>query len=249
MIKKIMIATLSTLISLNALAAEEIFSGEVPLVWQPIITLSGGPGWSTPGLDQINYNGGLVPVIPNQHFIPSFDSVTVGAGEIFFGLQRIAFPGVTGQLGLGIAGVLDPEISGRVEEVGVANVYHYSYNVEHARLELKGKLIGNTYRLQPFVSGSFGVAMNNSHNWALTSEDPILFPPFYYQPASNVAFAYSLGAGLQFIVSPHWQVGAGYEFVDLGKSGLGPDVATTIPGITLTHLYVNQAVFSLSFVY
>ncbi|TAL58563.1 MAG: hypothetical protein EPN84_12695 [Legionella sp.] len=248
MLKKIIIAGLGSLFTFQAFAIEEVFSDEIPLVWQPIITLSGGPAWTSPGLDQFTYNSTLIPLFPTEHYIPNFKTQTIGTGEIFFGLQRVIFSGATGQLGLGLAGAVDPEVSGVVDIIGVPNVYTYTYNIEHARLELKGKLIGNTYRLQPYASASMGIAMNSTHNWTPTTASP-LYPLMWYSPDSVAAFAYTLGAGLQFVLSPHWQVGAGYEFGDLGKSYLGPDAATGVGGITLTHLYVNQAIFSLSYVY
>lgn len=248
MIKKLLITTLSTLFAANvfAMVTEEVFSEEIPIIWQPIITLSGGPGWASPGLDQYNYNA---PPIPTEHYIPNHNTVTVGVGEILFGLQRVVYPGMTGQLGLGLAGVVDPEVSGIMLAEGVPNVYTYTYNVEHARLELKGKLIANKYRFQPFVSASMGVAMNNSHDWEATSANPILYPPMVYGSESVMAFSYTLGAGVQAVLSPHWQVGVGYEFADLGKSALLSSAITGISGIQLVHLYVNSALFSLSFVY
>jgi len=249
MIKKIIIAGLSLFLTTNAIASEEIFSDEIPWVWQSIITLSGGPAWTSPGLDQISYVSEITPLYPTQHYIPNSGNQTIGAGEIFFGLQRVVSPGITAQLGLGIAGAFDPEISGVIVVENQSNLYTYRYNVEHARLELKGKLIASTYRVQPYVSGSFGVAMNSSHNWQATSEDPVLFPPMVYGPDSNAAFAYSLGAGIQAMLNAHWQVGVGYEFADLGKSGLAPDELFGFPGITLTHLYTNELLFSISYLY
>jgi hypothetical protein len=50
-------------------------------------------------------------------------------------------------------------------------------------------------------------------------------------------------------LNDHWTIGMGYEFTDWGKSQLGAASGQTSgEGLILNHVYVNQLLFSLSFV-
>lgn len=247
MFKKIMFTGLTTLFAMSAFASEDILGEEVPLVWQSIITLSGGPVWASPGLNQYLYTD---PIFPYDNYIPNSTHDVLGSGEIFFGLQRIFYPGLTGQLGIGLAGAADADLSGTVNVLGVPDLYTYQYKVEHLRAELKGKLIGNSFRVvQPYVSGSIGAAFNNSHDYSSTSVSPILFPSPWYTTNTTTAFTYTLGLGIQAMINPNWQVGVGYEFADWGKSALGVETVNYTQGLTLTHLYTNELLFSLSYLF
>ncbi len=248
MFKKIITLGIATLVSLSAFAdGELIIDTEIPLIWQPIITVSGGPAWTTPG-----QNLYLYPIIPFQqvNYYQKIDSdSTVGTGEIFFGLQRIVFPGITGELGLGFAGASNADVTGVVEVNGIPNVSTYEYKVNHARAEVKGRLLANSYWVQPFVSGSFGAGWNNSHEFRATTVNPLFFPQPWFANNTTVAFSYTLGLGLQAPINRNWQVGMGYQFADWGKSYLGSDGYTQIAGPNLTHLYTNELLFNISFLY
>lgn len=247
MFKKIIIIGISTLFTFSSFASELIFDTVVPIIWQPIITLSGGPAWTSPGQNQYLY-----PFIPFQqinYYETNSDSQTIGTGEIFFGLQRIVYPGITGELGIGLAAASDARVTGFITVDGISSVGTYQYKVDHARAELKGRFIANTFWLQPYVSGSFGAGWNNSHEFIATTIDPSFFPAPWFESQTNLAFSYTLGLGVQAPINRHWQVGVGYEFADLGRSYLGNDAFTQIPGPTLTHLYTNELLFSISFLY
>ncbi|KGP62917.1 hypothetical protein EP47_09815 [Legionella norrlandica] len=259
MFKKILLTVGSVLFSINLCASEPLYDKEIPLLWSSIITISGGPSWAVAGQNQYIYP--LSPVYianfnpnlpPNYYLYYTYDSPTsvLANGEIFFGLQRAINPWLTGQLGLGVAGVSNAEVTGHANLNGLLDVYTYDYKVNHARIEMKGKLIGSSFNpVQPYISGSFGAAFNNSHDYRTTSINQFLFPAPWYASNTTIAFAYSVGTGLQMMLSPHWQVGMGYEFADLGKSFLGGDGVNITKGLRLTHLYNNQLLFSLSYLY
>lgn len=68
--------------------------------------------------------------------------------------------------------------------------------------------------------------------------------------ASNTttAFTYTLGAGVQRHLNPHWQVGIGYEFSDWGSSQLNRASGQTLnSGLLLSHLYTNELLFNLTY--
>jgi hypothetical protein len=247
MLKKILISGLGASFTLSASASEPIYEVELPLVWSSIITLSGGPLWATPGQNQYLYP----EPIPEFNYY-AYDSKTgiMGNAELFFGLQRFVQPNIIGQLGLGVAGVSDAKATGVVNVNGYPGLYSYQYKVNHVRVEMKGKLIASSVQpVQPYVSGSFGAGFNNSHGFNSLSLDPYLFPSPWFADNTTVAFSYSLGAGLQMMLNPNWQVGVGYEWADLGKSYLGGDGITITKGPRLTHLYTNELLFSLSYLF
>ncbi|MFI4918865.1 MAG: outer membrane protein [Legionellales bacterium] len=248
MLKKTVFIGLGLLVTLGAFAADALFSEELPLVWQPIITVSGGPAWTSPGKDQVIYPINNPPTI--TQYLADDATEALGTGELFFGLQRLVYPGITGQFGIGLAGAGEASLSGVTTVDGIPDVYGYQYQIEHARVEFKGKLINNYFSslVQPYLSGSFGVGFNNSHDYSASSVDPILDPAPWFAPHTQVAFSYTLGAGLQAMVTEHWQVGMGYEFADWGKSNLEGNINVT-QGLALTHLYTNELLFSLGYVF
>ncbi|HHS9463875.1 TPA: outer membrane protein, partial [Legionella anisa] len=66
---------------------------------------------------------------------------------------------------------------------------------------------------------------------------------------TKTAFTYTLGAGVQKALNDHWQIGAGYEFADWGKSELGRAFGQTMnSGLALNHLYTNGVLFNLTYV-
>lgn len=246
MLKRILSTSLLCF-STQVLAFDLIYDSEQPLPWSSIIILSGGPSWSTAGQDQYLYPN---PIPQFNHYVYNSPTSTLANGEIFFGLQRFVYPNVIGQLGLGVAGASDAKITGFVNVDGLGNLYSYQYKVNHARIELKGKLIGNFFQpVQPYLSGSLGAAFNHSHDFNSTSLYPALYPSPWFAESTNVAFAYSLGTGLQMMLNPNWQVGLGYEWVDFGKSFLGQERLVLPKGPRLTHLYTNELLFSLGYVF
>ena len=251
MLKKMMGAGFISLFAFGAFASDydQVISGEFPIVWQPIITISGGPAWAGPGQNQYLY-----PITPPPPTITYYQYQTqtgaLATGEIFFGLQRIVAPGLTGQLGLGLAGASDAKLQGVTTVDGVPNIYSYTYKVNQGRLELKGKLISNYFQAcQPYLSGSFGAGFNNSHDYIPISAYPLILPAPWFASHTTVGFSYTLGLGLQTMVSPHWQLGMGYEFADWGKSFLDGDNVNYDGGLSLTHMYSNELLFSIGYVF
>jgi opacity protein-like surface antigen len=243
---------------------ELVYDEELPLTWSSIITVSGGPSWGTAGQAQYLYPNSPVYTnvfapnpapYYNMYFYYNSPTSTMANGELFFGLQRTVQPGIIGQLGLGVAGVSDAEVTGAVDlnvpnVISVPNVYSYRYKVNHVRVELKGKLIASSINpVQPYISGSIGAGFNNSHDYQAVSVNQSQFPAPWFLPSTTIAFAYSVGAGVQKSITKNWQVGVGYEFADLGKSYLGYDGFLLEKGPLLTHFYNNQLLFSLSYLY
>lgn len=234
--------------TLNVCAGDGgVYDPNLPLEWESVITISGGPAWAAPGKDQYLYP---YPPPMNNYFIADKKATTVGSGEIYFGLQRLLSPSIIGQWGIGVAAASDAQLSGVIDINGVADVNTYSYKVSHVRAEFKGKLIAAGCRLvQPYLSGSLGVGFNHSHDYILTTIDAVVYPPSYFNTNSNVSFAYTVGAGIQKMITSNWQVGVGYEFADWGKNYLGGDDNLLGQGPGSPHLYTNELLFSLSYLF
>lgn len=248
MFGRMLVSGLSAFFSFNVGAGDGGgFDPNLALEWESLITLSGGPAWTLPGKDQYLY-----PSSPpmNNHFIADKKNTTVGSGEIYFGLQRLLSPSIIGQWGIGVAAASAASRSGVIDINGVAAVNTYHYQVSHVRAEFKGKLIAASCCLvQPYLSGSLGVGFNHAHDYSPTTIDLLVYPPAYFNAHSNVSFAYTVGLGMQKKIRPNWQVGVGYEFADWGKSSLaGADnLLGQAPGAP--HLYTNELLFSLSYLF
>jgi hypothetical protein len=248
MYKKIGITGLSIFFSMSIYATDSIYGEDLPLIWSSIITLSGGPAWANPGQNQYLYP--TQPPLLIDYFSYNSQTGILATGEIFFGLQRIIQPGLLGELGIGLAGATDAKTTGVIDVNGTPSVTTYGYKIDHGRAELKGKLISNYFkRVQPYISGSFGAGFNNSHAYVPITVNQIIFPPSWFASSTNIAFSYTLGAGVQTMLNPNWQVGIGYEFADWGKNYLGADPSSLLFGPGLTHLYTNELLFSLSYLF
>lgn len=248
MVRKILAMLFGIFFTVSVFATDDPYGPALPQVWSSIITVSGGPAWANPGKDQYLYP---YPPPMYNHYIADHDWGILGTGELFFGLQHfIGATNLIGQFGIGFAGASDASVSGVVNVNGIPDVYTYSYQVSHVRAELKGKLITNGFQpVQPYFSASLGVGFNHSHDYIPTTIDPILYPTYWFSTVSTPALSYTLGLGVQKMLSPNWQVGIGYEFADWGQSHLGEDDVTLLQGPMLPHLYTNELLFSLSYMY
>lgn len=239
-----------SLIPLFCLASASCLAGtmgEIPASYNKVITLSGGPAWTTNGTTQfINLEPDVV-----KGFIADNKNSTIGSWELFLGLQRNFSPALQYQFGLAVAASSDATLTGNVWDDGDPefNNFYYNYKINHAHIAAKGKLLVNSsFGIQPYISGSLGVGFNRSYHFAMTQkiDSQELFPGFNAHTKSS--FTYTAGVGLQKAINSHWSIGAGYEFADWGKSALARTDAQTVgTGLTLDHLYSNQLQFSISY--
>jgi opacity protein-like surface antigen len=216
-----------------------------------VITISGGPAWTSAGKTQTFY---LQSDVQNT-YAANNKTNTLGTGELFLGLQRTLREKFTGQLGLALAGSGMANLSGSVWQDADPNFnnFNYTYSVNQFRVALKGKLIAEknplTQLVQPYISGGVGVGFNHAYNYQAT---PTLFQAVVapgFSANTTTAFTYTIGAGMQKSLNTNWQAGIGYEFADWGQSSLGAASGQTLnSGLSLNHLYTNQLQFSLSYV-
>lgn len=126
----------------------------------------------------------------------------------------------------------------------------YSYQIQHAYVAAQGTLLADRrYWFIPWVSASLGVGFNNAHNFQNTPliSEAVVMP--YFVSNTKTSFSYTVGAGLQKVLDPHWQAGIGYEFSDWGQNQLGRAPGQTLnSGLYLNHLYTNGALFNLTYI-
>lgn len=212
-----------------------------------ILSLSLGPGWYTAARTQTIV---LQPGFANT-YVAQQNRHDLMSGELFFGGARQLTSHIWGQLG--IAGALSSpaRLSGVIWETGdpTLNNFTYAYQVNHTQLSLKGKLltlVGD--RWYPYVSASVGAGFNSSMDY---TSSPLIFQSIPTAPFTEgciTSVAYTVGAGIEKAVSAHWHLGVGYEFSDWGKSQLGSiDGLSTSNAPGLSHLYVNQLMFTITY--
>lgn len=216
-------------------------------VWHSVSAVSLGPVWGNGGTTQTFF---LTPEIVKSYRADK-SNTTLFDGELFWGVQR-DYPTWQGQLGLAVAATSDAKLTGIIWDDAdpLFDNYAYSYKVQHTHVALKGKLLADQgYWLIPWISGSIGVGFNTAHAY---KDIPLIFEAItnpYFKQHTQTAFTYTVGAGLQKQVSMNWQVGAGYEFADWGRSRLNRAPGQTLnSGLGMNHYYTNGLMFNLTYI-
>lgn len=223
--------------SLNSLMSSSIFS------------LSSGPVWARAGENQvIKY-----PLEFDKNYVANKETKTIADTELFFGLSRFMGKRFEGQLGAAVATTSYTRLSGVIWDFNDADFdnYKYSYKLRHSHLALKGKLLTESwYSVKPWISGSFGLGLNQSTHYTeqATIPEALVLANGNFPQNMTTAFTYTLGAGLQRTISENFQLGLGYEFADWGKSELKRAAAQNGvgKGLNLNHLYTNGLLLSLT---
>lgn len=157
-----------------------------------------------------------------------------------------------GQVGLAFVATGNATLSGNIwDDADPAfNNYTYQYKVSHMAVALKGKLLGHwDLPIIPWISASLGVGFNKAYGFSNTPTIYEAVPSPNFTNNTTTAFTYAIGIGVERQLNPHWQIGAGYEFSDWGRSQLGPaSGASSNQGLSLSHLYTNSLLFNLTYV-
>jgi len=227
------------------LISGQLFSGTMatsrpPSDWSWIGALTLGPTWTNARENQTFY---LTPTI-EKSYIASKKNNTFLSGEFLGGIQKKISNRIVGELGLAIATTGNAKLQGVIWDDAEPEFenFTYGYKVRQTRVSLKGKLaFDGNFWCMPWVSGSVGVGFNRARSFKDT--------PIIYEAASNTVFqnhtkknlVYAFGAGLQKQLSPHWQIGAGYELSSWGRSELGQAFAQTLnTGLELNTINANN---------
>ena len=191
--------------------------------------------------------------LETDHIIATraLDGANFNIVSVFLRQNQTLSQTVQGQLGLAVAATSNATLTGAIWDDASPEFdnYTYNYKIQHTHVAVEGKLLADMgYWLVPWVSASLGVGFNNVHSFRNT---PTIFEAISnpdFASHTQTAFTYTVGAGVQKALSAHWQVGAGYEFADWGKSQLDrASGQTQNSGLALNHLYTNGLLFSISY--
>lgn len=210
-------------------------------------TFSIGPTWTSPGSQQtLN----LSPTI-EKTYTANEPTNTLADGEIFLGIRKDFPYQLFAHLGVAGAYTSQAGLSGEIWDDADPNFnnFAYGYHIQHGHIALKAKLFKDlSYSIFPWISGSIGVGFNRSNSFY---NIPLITQAVAQNNFSNftqTSFTYTVGVGIQKILTSNWQIGMGYEFSDWGQSHLNPAVGQTEgTGLSLDHLYTNGLMFNITY--
>ncbi|MBV9576706.1 MAG: porin family protein [Gammaproteobacteria bacterium] len=245
--RKILIALIALHFYLPAAHAVEN-SQNTLLNYYFVSSLSIGSGWQRAGQTQ------TVDLTPDvtKTYTANKPTNTLPTGELFLGIGTLFSTQAEGQIGLAFLAAQRANLSGNIWDDGDPNFnnYTYQYKVAHTAINLKAKLLGHwNLPIIPWISTSLGVAFNKAYAFSNTPTtfETIQSPDF--SSHTTKAFTYAIGIGVERQLTSSWQIGAGYEFSDWGKSALGPvPGGGSNRGLSLSHLYTNSILFNLTYI-
>lgn len=258
------IAALTTLLSTHVFAGSMGIENESEPCWGPagscwgtpkldppplqtVLSLSAGPAWTAKGTAQTV----LLPLGNVNTYSAISAHHLLGSGELFLGKQKQLNQKFSAQAGieLGLAGQAQFEGNVYTNSDPNFNYYTYRYDVAHARVAAKAKLLAHLgHRITPYVSASLGIGSNRASGF--TTSPLITNPPATPQYTSNtrMTIPYTLGLGVQGDITETFQLGLGYEFLSWGRSELGNAVGQ-IASKTICESNIYSNVFLVTATY
>lgn len=204
-------------------------------------TASGGIAWEGAGETQ------TLEVVPGlaSRYKSNRETRMPGVGEIFVGGQYQSDKDWDAQFGIAYGMVSTTTMEGHIYNGG--NDGLYNYRLQQSRLAAKAKILGDVgTMLQNWVSFSMGATFYKAYDFDNTSLTTTM-PNF--DDNTGTAFSFSAGIGMQYIISPNWQIGLGYEFTDWGTTYLGKAPGqVTDKQLEVDNFYTNGLIITLSFV-
>lgn len=142
-------------------------------------------------------------------------------------------------------------IKGTLEQ-GIFPPYYnanYQYNLQSSQLLAEIKAQHQWHQLfYPYLTAGIGWGINTAKQFQTTVPDYLTVTPTFSNQ-TNSALSYTLGLGVDILLSTKVAMGVGYLFSDLGQVGLGHGLIrnTVLPNyINQSHLYTNTVLAQLS---
>lgn len=218
-----------------------------------VAILSAGPAWpfDLKGQQSLFFT----PELSRTYTITNFTDV-LAEGELFLGAQNAISANVDGQLGLVLAAASNVTLSGGIWDFDDPRFdnYNQSFTMSPSRIAIGGKLLRKKHpRYQPWVNGSIGLGLNKAYHHRVFSKEceAVVLPQGNFSNHTKKSFSYSVGAGIQRVLTTHWQVGLGYEFTDWGQSQLirSTENLPYQQDLVIKRLYTNALLFNLTWLY
>lgn len=157
----------------------------------------------------------------------------------------------TVQVGLSAHYLSNMDAQGNLTQ-GISPPYYpstYSYNINSNLYLIDAKLRHQFNRCFPYIYLGMGMASNRAYNYSTTIQDYLVVTPTYSNKTTN-SFAYSIGFGIDYFVTPKLSLGIGYRFINLGNIGLGAGIVRNInvgAKLNQSNLYVNTWLTQLNY--
>ena len=212
-----------------------------------VVTVNIGPGWADTNQNQVVT---LLPGVQNR-YVSSDNTSLFFDGEIFLGWQQHLKNKVDTQLGIAYMKTSSATLNGVVWQAANPRFDNqsYTYNLQHSHVAAKGKVMYNIQKSnQLYINGSLGVGFNSAHAYTNTPVIRTVIASPNFTNNTQTALTYTVGAGLQREVAPHWVLGIGYQFADWGQSHLNAAPGQTVGyGPSLNHFYTNELQFGATY--
>tara|TARA_R110000868_G_scaffold8205_3_gene42520 strand:+ start:116956 stop:117723 length:768 start_codon:yes stop_codon:yes gene_type:complete len=209
--------------------------------------------YSQPGAGDIN----VVPGFQTDHYSAAHVSSGVLETELSagyqIGMKHFWFPYIN--LGITFANQANANVNGNdyLEfQLPEFNNYSYQYNIKSWQLFASVKTdIVEWHGLAPYISAGLGFSQNMASGYIATPKAPIVQPGLVYANKTTANFAWRVGLGLDYHVTPLMTLYTGYEYSDLGDAYLGS--AETASGSTGRgpgqHLATNVWLFGFTYTF
>ncbi len=218
----------------------------------------GAVGGQKPSFKSSMYvnNGSLLPSPSNQDsYSVNQDKaepmIVVFAGR-YWQTDKKWFPAYA--LGVRYEALFSTRISGAITQYSLPLFTNYVYNwdISSNLLFASGKLNLFKYkRVLPYMAGGVGAGFNRASQYtetALPNITPRVSPGFTNN--LNTAFAYHVGAGLDFQLLPQWILSFAYQYMDLGNVASGPGVSTwSNESLQLGHYRSNSLLLGVTYLF
>lgn len=221
--------------------------------------ISAGAAYNQYSGDKSTY-AGQMPGAPADHYVRSSakrsPSFAVAVGYKWNNLNGDWLPAYS--LSLAYEYALPSQRNGDVYLYSQPNMndYNYTYKLSEQTLMLQGKV--DLFRLgnfMPYVMGGAGLALNRFSNFNETPK-PGAYPGHNpgFQSANHIAFAYTIGAGIDYEFNEHVDLGLGYRYTSYGKFSSGLSTKQSPPPYNTpykfsNHITGNQLLLNMAYVF
>lgn len=231
--------------SLSCFAKEiDIAISDEPEVVDFVFSARVGADWvDTGGSQQTSVVQGFIP----DKYIPSNTPFQAGYG-IFAGRIWEAYKWRY-QLGLSYDYLPPFTTKGDILEFDdpALGDLSYEYRIQHQRLGIELKSLYEMKECFPFIRLGIGIAWNKAYRYGEESSSITEIPRDPFDDTENVAFTWSIGAGIEKEIFEDVRLGLSYLYTDGGKAKLKS--VNSDESLTTDHLSINQIILEISHIF
>lgn len=226
-----------------------LFSTATYAAIHPVVSL----GWGSDTTD-VNISENITLLAPYQNSYVGHQNDTETIANIFLGAEIPFLNNWAWQIGASYYQNITPfQPTGLIYQFAdpdYANL-NYNFNIKNRRYLLESKLLFSVNDFfYPYITGGVGEAVNQAYSYTeipVSSADVPMQETFANKTVHS--FTYTVGLGFEISVAPHVRFGFGYNFVNLGRAGLGvtPNQDST-DTLKFNNLNTNEFMMHLSYI-